>query len=282
MRRPDGGGRQFATNHVDANFLDTMGMRLVRGRNFRPGEKGVAMVSESAARQLWPELDALGRTVPWDSHGATVIGVVRNASTTVIGATEPLEFYVPQSLGEAAESILLLRVSGEPRDSVRLFQEAAQSIDGRLQPVARTLTEAYDQEVERLSRALAIITMLGIVALLLSAIGLAGLAGYTVAQRTREIGLRMALGARAGQIVYAILAPMGRPVVIGSLCGALGGSAVVKVLTAGIAGIGGQHIFNPLAYLGAMAFFVGVVALAVFRPAQRAIRINPSNALQHE
>ena len=124
--------------------------------------------------------------------------------------------------------------------------------------------------------------MLGTVALLLSFIGLLGLASYTVAQRTKEIGLRMALGAGSTQIVRAILAPMTVPVGAGLLCGILGGSAVVRVLRSGIAGIVGLTVFDPWAYLGAMVFFTAVVALAVFAPARRAIRIDPSQALQHE
>src|SRR5439155_9109014 len=103
-------GRQFAGNHVDPQFLDTMGMRLVRGRNFRPGEDGVAMVSEAMERVLWPDLDGLGKSLPWDAPGPTVIGIVRNASTITVGNPEHLEFYLPQSRSDAPESILLLRV----------------------------------------------------------------------------------------------------------------------------------------------------------------------------
>jgi ABC-type antimicrobial peptide transport system permease subunit len=123
--------------------------------------------------------------------------------------------------------------------------------------------------------------MLGGVALLLSSIGLAGLAGYTVAQRTREIGVRIALGAQASQIVRAILAPMNVPIGAGFVCGALGGSAAVRILRSGMPGIA-VSFFDPLSYLAVMLFFSLVVVVAVFAPARRAIRINPSRALQHE
>ena len=275
-------GRQFAGNHVDPQFLNTMGMRLVRGRNFRPGEEGVAMITEAMERVLWPDRDALGKSLPWDVHGPTVIGVVRNASTTVVGNPEPLEFYLPQSRGDANASVLLVRVSGRPHDSTRQLQDAARALDVRLQPTVQLLTDAYDREVENVSRALAVITILGAVAILLSAIGLAGLAGYTVAQRTREIGLRIALGARTGQVVRAILAPMTRPIAIGFVCGSVGGSAVARVLRSGIPAMAGLNVLDPLAYLMAMAFFAAVVALAILAPGRRAVRINPSEALQHE
>jgi predicted permease len=276
-------GHRFAGNHVDPRFLDTMGMRLVRGRNFRPGENDVAILTEASARLLWPDQDALGKALPWDAHGPTIIGVVRNASTTAVGAAESLEFYLPLSGNDAPQAVLVLRVSGKPRDSVRILKkDAARGIDSRLQPDIHALTEAYDAELEKISRMLAVITILGAVSVLLASIGLAGLAGYTVAQRTREIGLRLALGAGAGQIVQAMFAPMVRPIAIGFLVGALGGSAVVKMLSAGASGIASLHSFDPLAYLAALLFFVAIVAVACSHPIYRAIHINPTEALQYE
>jgi len=275
-------GHQFAGNRVDPYFLDTMGMRLARGRNFRPGEAGVAMISEAMERVLWPKRDALGKSLPWDTAGTTVIGVVRNASTTAVDIPDPLEFYLPQSAGDAPESVLLLRVSGRPEDAIRRLQDAARALDTRLQPAVQVVTAAYDREIQKVSRALAVITLLGTVAILLSTIGLTGLAGYTVAQRTREIGLRMALGARASQIVGAILAPMRRPIAVGFVCGALGGGAVAKVLRAGISAMAGVNLLDPLPYLMAMAFLAAVVALSILSPGRRALRINPASALQHE
>jgi predicted permease len=275
-------GREYAGNHVDPRFVDTMGMRLVRGRNFRPGEAGVAVVSEAAARALWPEQDALGKTLPWSSGGQTVIGVAHNASTGYVGKAEPLEFYLPAAQRDAPDSGLLVRVSGSPRDVVRRFQETARSLDERLQPTVQVISDAYDREMQKATTALAVIAILGTVANLLSVIGLAGLAGYTVAQRTREIGLRIALGARASHVVRAILAPMSRPIVIGFVCGALGGSAVASVLRSAIPTMSGLDVSNPLPYVTALALFAAVVALSILAPGRRAMRINPSQALQHE
>jgi hypothetical protein len=275
-------GRQYAGNHVDPKFLDTMGMRLVRGRNFRAREDGAAIVSEAAARALWPDQDALGQSLPWDPPGQMVIGVVQNASTAYVGKPESREFYLPPSAGDASDSVLLVRVSGSPRDVVRRLQATARGIDERLQPTAEVVTDIYDREVEKASAALAVIAILGTVAALLSVIGLAGLAGYTVAQRTREIGLRIALGARARHIVRAILAPMSRPIVVGFVCGALGGSAVARVLRSGIPTMSGLNVFDPLPYAMAAVFFAGVVALSILAPGRRAVRIDPGRALQHD
>lgn len=132
-----------------------------------------------------------------------------------------MEFYLPPSRTEVPDSAVLLRVSGSPRDFIRRLQETARGLDPRLQPAVHVVTDTFDLEMRRASAALAVIGMLGTVAILLSVIGLAGLAGYTVAQRTREIGLRIALGARKSHIIRAILAPMGRAIVIGFVGGAL-------------------------------------------------------------
>jgi ABC-type antimicrobial peptide transport system permease subunit len=259
-----------------------MGIRLVRGRDFRAGEQGVALVNETTARVLWPDQDALGRTLPWGTDGQTVIGVVRNASTAYVGNPEPREYYLPRSRTDAPDSGLLVRVSGSPRDFVRRLQDTARGLDERLQPTVQVVTNAYDREMEKAAAALAVIAILGTVAILLSVIGLAGLAGYTVAQRTREIGLRIALGARASHVVSAILAPMIRPIVIGFVCGALGGSAVASILRSGIPTMSGLNVFDPLPYVMALAFFAAVVALSILAPGRRAPRINPIQALQHE
>jgi macrolide transport system ATP-binding/permease protein len=275
-------GRDYAGNRVDAQFLDTMGIRLVRGRNFRAGDDRVAIVNEAMARVLWPDQDALGKYLPWDPAGQTVIGVVRNASTADVGNSEPLEFYLPSSRTAAPESVLLVRVSGSPRDIVRHLHDTARGLDERLQPTVQVVSETFDRELEKASGAVAAIAILGIVASLLSVIGLAGLAGHTVAQRTREIGLRIALGARPRHVIRGILAPMSRPILIGFVGGAFGGAAVAGVLRSGIPTLSGIDVSDPLPYVMAMALFTVVVALSVLAPGRRAIRINPSRALQHE
>jgi macrolide transport system ATP-binding/permease protein len=275
-------GRPYVGNRVDPAFLDTMGIPLVRGRNFRPGEARVAIVNEAAARALWPNEDALGKTLPWDAAAPTVIGIAGNASTGEVGASESREFYVPGTLKDAPDSVLLVRVSGSPRDVVRRLQDTARALDQRLQPGVQVVTETYDREVARAAQAVAVIAILGAVAILLSVIGLAGLAGHTVAQRTREIGLRIALGARPAHLVRAILIPMQRPIVIGFVCGALAGAGVAAVLRSGIPTMSGIDVSDPLPYLMALMFFAAVVGLSILPPGRRATRIDPIQALRHE
>lgn len=275
-------GRQFSGNHVDGRFLATMGMRLLRGRNLLAGEVGVALISESAERVLWPDGNGLGKRLPWDAHGPIVVGVVQNASTADVGVSNPLEFYLPFEPGDAPESVLLVRVSSQPHDLMRHLQDAARVLDPRLQPTMQLVAAAYDRELQNVSRALVAVSILGTIAILLSAIGLAGMSGFMLAQRTREIGLRIALGACAGQVVRAVLAPMIVPVSFGFACGALGGFAVGKILRSGVSAMSGLSLFNPLPYLLAIAFFIGVAGLSILAPTRRAIQIDPVKALHHE
>ncbi|MEO5898107.1 MAG: ABC transporter permease [Vicinamibacterales bacterium] len=274
-------GRQYAGNRVDPQFLDTMGIQLVRGRNFRAGEDRVAIVNEATSRVLWPDQDPLGKSLPWDAQHS-VIGVVRNASTAVVGKADGQEFYLPGARGDAPDSMLLLRVSGSPRDLVRSLHGTARGLDERLQPTVQVVTDIYDREVKKASAARAVIAVLGTVANLLSVIGLAGLAGYIVAQRTREIGLRIALGARANHVVCAILAPMTMPIVVGFICGALAGSAVANVLRSAIPTMSGMDVSHPLPYVTSMVLFATVVALSILAPGRRATRIDPLQALKQE
>ena len=275
-------GRQYAGNRVDPEFLDAMGIRLVRGRNLRDGETGVAIVSEATARMLWPDEDALGKTLPWEprrSGGhrgcAQRLDCLRRQSRAV----GILRTAVPGRRAGIRPADPCVRLARRCR---RRLQDTARDLDDRLQPTVQIVTDIYDREVANASVAVAVISILGTVAILLSVIGLAGLAGYTVAQRTREIGLRIALGARAGDVVRAVLAPMRRPIVIGFVGGALAGAAAARVLRSGIPTMSGLDVLDPLPYVMAMAFFAMVVALSVLAPGRRAVRIDPLTALRHE
>ena len=276
-------GRQYDGNEVDPQFLDTMGMRLVRGRNFRPGEGGVALVSEATAGVLWPDQDPLGKPLPWGPQApdgywrrAECLDRLRRAIAT--------SGILPAAIAKRSAGLRPCSSVSQARRTMSsgVFRTTARSLDERLQPDVQVITDAYDREVEKASAALAVIGILGTVANLLSVIGLAGLAGYTVTQRTHEIGLRIALGARARHVVRAILAPMSRPIVIGFVCGALGGSAVAAVLRSGIPTMSGIDVYDPLPYLLALAFFAAVVGLSILAPGRRATRIDPLRALQHE
>jgi len=123
------------------------------------------------------------------------------------------------------------------------------------------------------------VSVLGFVALLLACLGIVGLVAYAVSQRTKEIGIRMALGAKPAQVLSAVLGQLSRPVVIGLLVGASGATALSHVLRQVLYGISN---LDPIAYLSAIGLFVITVALAALLPARRALRVDPMLALRYE
>jgi predicted permease len=271
-------GRKVMLNWVDTDFLQTLGLRLTRGRNFRPGEQGVAIVSDSVARWQWPGEDPLGKSTSIGG-GSTVVGVVRTAGTFNLRTEDSLGVYFPPAVKDWAPAAVVARVSGRPTLYLGTVAAAAKALDPRLTPDVHLLDGEHDRAIADSLKLTAAVGSLGTLATLLAAIGLAGLTAYTVGQRTREIGVRIALGARRTQVVRAVLAPMARPVVMGFAGGMVGAAALSSVLRREIFGL---HPLDPLAYLLAIALFLAVMAMAAAGPARRAMRVNPGDALRHE
>jgi predicted permease len=270
------GGVVIWINHVDPEFRQTLGLRLTQGRDFARGERGVAIVSESLARWQWPGENPIGKTLSVGELGV-VVGVVRAAGTFNLRTQDAVGVYYPLQVGEA--SVAVARVKGRPEDYLASMANAAKALDARLRPEAHTLQPLYRNAIAENRQIAAAMGVLGGLATLLSAIGLAGLAGYIVVQRTREIGVRMALGANRRQVIRAVVAPMLRPLIAGFAIGALGAAGLSQPLRRQIFGL---LPFDPVAYAGSIALFTAVMALAALAPARRAMRVNPSDALRHE
>ena len=270
-------GRQVRFNHVDEEYLRTMGIQLLRGRTFRPGEPGVALVSEQLANWQWPGADPLGKKLTLGDP-AVVVGVFASVNTSGVENTGAMEIYYP--LGkEWAEAVVVARVARRPANYARAMEDATSALDRKLRPQAQLLETEYQRVVSQSGRMAAAISLLGTVALLLAAIGLAGLTGYTVAQRTREIGVRIALGAGMAQVARAVLAPLVRPVTAGFGFGLLGSAAIATLLRGEIFGL---SPLDPIGYLAALVFFSTVLLMATLAPVRRALKVDPSEALRHE
>jgi predicted permease len=271
------GGYRVNFNRVDAEFLPTLGLRLVSGRNLLPGEKGVAIVSATLARRLWPGADPIGKSLEI-GDGGTVVGVVESAGTFNLRTEDPMGVYFPLKENEGMDA-LVARVAGPPGKYLESFATSAKALDRRLQPNVRLLQTEFDRAKDDNLQLVTIVGLLGTFATVLAMIGLAGLTAYSVGQRTREIGVRIALGAQRSQVVKAVLKPVLGPVSIGFLAGALGAVGLSSVLRSEIFGL---RLLEPMAYLMAIGLFTAVVALATMAPARRAMRVKPSDALRHE
>jgi predicted permease len=271
-------GRRISINGVDADFIATLGLHLSRGRNFAGSERDAALVSESFARWHWPGEDPIGKRLSV-AISATVVGVVTKAGTFDIQDADAMGVYYPITPQEYRDASVVVRVARPPGTMAGTLMGAAGAQDPRLRPGYSLLQTAYDNAVAQSRTLAAILGMLGFLATSIAAIGLAGLTGYTVSQRTREIGVRIALGAASPRVVRAVLRPLAVPVAAGVAIGMLVAGAVSAVLRNHLSSL---RPADPLAYLMAIALFVLVVALAVTLPARRAVRIQPAEALRHE
>jgi predicted permease len=272
------GGRNVMINRVDGDFIATLGLHLSRGRNFASYERDVALVSESFARWHWPGEDPIGKrlSVPVP---ATVVGVVTKAGTFDIQDANAMGVYYPLTLQDYGDATVVIRVAGVPGTLAGTLIGVAGSQDSKLRPVVGLLRTTYDNAVAQSRTRVAILGLLGLLATMLAAIGLAGLTGYTVSQRTREIGVRIALGADRPRVVRAVVRPLAFPVAAGMVSGMLIAGVISTVLRNNLSSL---RPADPLAYFMAIGMFVFVIALAVSVPARRAVRIQPAEALRHE
>jgi predicted permease len=282
-----GSERSVPFNAVTPGVIELLGISLLRGRTFtlrdREGAPLVAVVNETMARRLWPAGEALGERFSIEGQEFEVVGVVADAK--YIGAGEQQSPYVFLSYSQNPERVWSTNVyasvrHGDPRAAVATIRRTVQALDPDV-PVMGGRTPAENlRNVLQPTRAMG--TLIGIgaaLALVLAAIGTYALLAHTVTRRTREIGVRMALGARAADVRRLILGQGIGLVLLGTLLGLPLGLVGARVLRAMIPGIGSA---DPLTLGAIMALLLGVAAAASWFPAWQATRVDPVEALRVE
>jgi len=285
---------------VTPGFIDTLQIPIVAGRDFEDAdeERPVVIVNETMARQLWPNESPIGRRVVVAGgaglieHGASrarsgtpganrdagsreVIGVMKDTHISSLTSVAPL-FYTPMRTWTIVPK-LLIRSDGPPPSS-RIAQIAAR-LDRRIRVETTPLASRLEDRLreQRLGPLLA--GVLGGFALVLATVGMSGVFAYAVRQRTREIGIRMALGAQPADVVRLILGGHSRAVVIGLAAGLLGALAASAILRSRLHGM---SPFDPVAY-GGVASLLALAGLAAsYIPVRRAVRVDPVVALRCE
>jgi predicted permease len=278
-REVDGRSMTVYPNWVTPGFFQTMQIPILLGRTFSPGEKNVVIVSQSFARAQWPGENPLGKRVGDDKQKDTVIGMVGDAHLNALNDDDATEQYWPASPDQMPSMVLMVRLAGAVENLPIAAKSISDSIDPKLFPEIRRIQSLYRDNVLGVERLAGVITVIGLVAVILAGVGVLGLVSFTVWQRTKEIGIRMALGAHRGHVLKVILQRFFWPVLSGMLIGIGFAAAASQILRRALYGISN---LDPLGYGGAIGMLLLVLAIAALLPARRALRINLAKALHYE
>jgi predicted permease len=273
----------------NSDYFPTMGMRLIAGRNFTVAElaekKPVLVINQSLAKQLWPNDDPIGkhlRGVPAKTSTAavisTVIGVVND--THQLSLEEGARAEITKPMVDFTQLTLALRSLGDPDALIPAIKRQIWAVDHNIPMFEIATMEQVVREStgQRRFQSFLISAFAGL-ALLLASVGLYGVLTSLVSQRTREIGIRMALGAQKGDVLRLVLLEGARMVLLGIAIGVSAGFILSRYLSSLFFGVGAD---NPATYLEAGCVMIAITLLACFLPAWRALRVNPMIALRYE
>lgn len=266
-------------HHVDTHYLATMQIPLVRGRNLTEGDESGIIVSESLARRHWPGRDPLGQPFKIGEEPLTVVGIAGSARTLALGDPEAVELYRLARESDLTGLALIARTS-VPTETVRsAFSAAAHGVDSNFKPRVHLLKDLFRQHFSDSGRVALAVGLLGAIALAVACLGVVGLVAYSVAQRTKEIGIRLALGAESRHILHG-LSRQFLGIIIGGLAfGVLGAAGLAQLLRRELYGL---STIDPIAYVNAVVLFLFAVGLAALWPARRALRVDPLVALRND
>ncbi len=261
-------------------FFDTLGVPLVRGRDFRLGETTSVVVSESLGRAFWRGQDPIGQALSYSGAAATVIGVVRDVAPMRFGGSENPAVYRPWR-PDRMRNVLSVRFDAGAETGAAAVRAVMHEIDPALPATARLAQSWIDQLTEDVWNVVALILILGLAAALLATTGIYGAVSFSVNQRTRELGIRMALGASRLDITREIFVSGGKPVVRGLLVGLWLSVAAAAGLRQSLQGSPIRlDTANPLLYCGTALLLAAVAVLAMLGPAHRGARSDPLTALR--
>jgi predicted permease len=316
-RAPDGGGLRTAAvslngekpsakntravlyyTYIQANYFETLGIPLLFGRAFQvqAGEpEPVVILSESASRQLWPGENPIGRSLRMGTDGQfhtkeqlvpdgkayEVIGVARDTRGILLNGADSEQIYLPMPEDRLQDYPILIRTQADPAQSMDAIGSVLASVDPDVVVMAATLDELLLQtpSFAASSMSAAIAICIGLLGLLLASMGIYGTVSYMVVLRTREVGIRMALGAKKRDVLLLMLRESTRPVIVGLIAGmmlAVGASYLLRKVLYGLSTIDG------ISFGGVALLFLTIALLASYLPSRRAMRVDPMVALRYE
>lgn len=271
---------------ISPGYFQTMRIPVLRGRPFRAEDSDLddprCIVNATLARRFFGSQEPLGRNILMNVAAPApdpcqIIGVVGDTRVAGLDAPAQPALYLAS---EAARETLVVRTATDPMAAARAIQKrVAQADPGQPLSNIRPMDEVLARSLSRRRFSATLLVLFSIVGLLLASVGLYGVVSYSVAQRTQEIGVRMALGARPGDIFKLIMSEGLLLTAIGLVCGTIAAAAATRLLAGLLFGIGSA---DPLSFGAGCLLLLAVSALACFIPARRATQVDPLVALRYE
>ena len=278
---------QVYFNVVATQYFRTMGIPLIRGRDVAATDVATAdrvvVINETMARRFWPSDEALGKRLSADGPSGPwvrVIGVVKDTKYNSLGETTPPFMYLPLAQAYQSSMIVQLRTSTPASSVGEAIGKVVRALDPQL-PALRPTTLEQDMQLALLPAKVgaALLGTFGTLALLLATVGIYGVASFAVARRTREIGIRAALGAQQGDVLRLVVGESMRRVAIGLGLGLAGALGLARVLASQLYGVGAV---DPVTFILTPVILGGVALVASLVPARRAMGVDPLVALRSE
>ena len=289
--RPDPGPGQVldvVTRVISLHYFNALGIEVLQGREFTEQDKAndVVIINETMARRLWPAEDPIGKRIKVGSFNTsnpwmTIIGMVKDVRQFELTAEPRLQMYLPyEQIPSFPPYHLAVRTNVEPLSVATAVRRTVWDID-KDQPVSniRTMENVVSESVSRQRFSTLLLGLFAAVALVLAAVGIYGVISYSVAQRTREIGIRMALGAQSRDVLKQVIGQGVKLALAGVVVGMIGAFALTRLMRSLLFGV---SVTDPLTFVGLSLLLIVVALVACWIPAQRATKVDPLLALRYE
>jgi putative ABC transport system permease protein len=269
---------------ISPHYFRSLGIPLLSGRDFderdAAGGPRVVIINEATARHFWQGQDPLGKLIKVEEDWSQVVGVVGDVRQHSPAQPPPPSIYVPYAQDPWPFMSLVVRTKSDPAVANKLLETAIGSVDKEV-PLygVSAMSDVVARSLSARRWRMLLLGLFGLTALTLACLGIYGVTAYSVAQRTREIGIRITLGAQKGDVLRLIIAQGLRLAVVGVVVGLLAALALMRLVASLLYGV---SVTDPLTLVGVSAVLIGLTILACIVPAWRATKVNPIIALRHE